>query len=55
MSKQYLGDSVYVDKVEGSGGLVLTTENGVEASNIIFLDDSMVAALLEYIKKCQEE
>ena len=42
----YLGDSVYV----GFDGyhVVLTTENGIEATNKIFLDPSVLRNLDEY-------
>lgn len=44
--KVYLGDSVYAS----SDGfhIVLTTENGVGASNTIFLDDSVYLNLKKY-------
>lgn len=48
MEKEYLGDSVYVE-VEG-GMLKLTTENGEEPSNTIFLEIDVYDALVEYVK-----
>lgn len=45
--KEYLGDSVYV-ALDGYGGLVLTTENGLGPSNTIVLEPEVYAALVEY-------
>jgi hypothetical protein len=45
--KVYLGDSVYVE-VE-NGMLKLTTDNGLGASNTIYLEDQVYAALLQYV------
>jgi hypothetical protein len=44
--KDYLGDSIYAD-VSGCG-IVLTTENGFEASNTIFLEPEVLHALDRY-------
>ena len=41
MSKQYLGDGVYADMERGM--IKLTTENGIEATNTIYLDDTVYA------------
>lgn len=47
-TKEYLGDSVYIE--EDEGGLVrLTTEDGVEASNTIYLEPEVVRAMAEYL------
>lgn len=43
--KHYLGDGVYLDE-DDSGWLVLTTENGIEATNTIYLDLDVAKALL---------
>jgi hypothetical protein len=43
--KQYLGDGVYLDE-DDSGWLVLTTENGIEATNTIYLNLDVAKALL---------
>lgn len=47
MKKVYLGDSVYLD-VE-NGMVKLTTENGGEPSNTIFLEPAVVDALLNFV------
>jgi hypothetical protein len=49
-AKQYLGDGVYVAMDESRDMLVLTTENGIEATNVIYLEEEVVAALLQYIR-----
>jgi hypothetical protein len=47
--KEYLGDGVYA-RIDGKY-IVLTTENGVQATNIIYLESSTLKALDEYIKR----
>jgi len=49
MPKQYLGDGVYVDWWEG--GLVLTTENGIEQTNAIYLEPEVYAALQAFVTR----
>lgn len=53
MNKQYLGDGVYVDIEHGM--IKLTTENGIEATNTIYLEDSVLNNLLEYIGRSKQE
>lgn len=45
-TKDYLGDGVYAD-FDGFA-IVLTTENGVEVSNTIVLEPSVMEALKRY-------
>lgn len=47
--KEYLGDGVYAD-FDG-GFLVLTTEDGIRATNQIFLEPEVIGALLAYVEK----
>lgn len=47
--KIYLGDSVYVQPWESTGGIILTTEDGVSESNRIFLEPAVLAVLEKYI------
>jgi len=49
--KIYLGDSVYGD-IE-NGMVALTTENGVEVGNKIYLDQEVVAAFIEWLRRIQ--
>jgi hypothetical protein len=46
--KRYLGDGVYVEWSMES--LVLTTENGIEVTNRIYLEPEVYKALLEFVK-----
>jgi len=48
MKKIYLGDGVYAN-FDGYH-VVLTTENGIEITNTIYLDPDALSSLLEYIK-----
>lgn len=48
MNKQYLGDGVYV---KGDGfGLMLTTEDGISATNSIYLEPEVYNSLEAYVK-----
>lgn len=49
MSKEYLGDGVYVDITEW-GEVVLTTEDGIRATNTIVMDGSVLGNLEEYLR-----
>lgn len=46
--KTYLGDGVYavLDRTE----VVLTTENGIEATNTIFLDYDTLDSFIDFLK-----
>ena len=48
MDKQYLGDGVYVE-VDG-GMFKLTTENGIEATNTIYLEPPVYDAFERYAR-----
>jgi len=48
--KEYLGDAVYA-AINERGQLCLTTENGIEATNTIFLDPEVITALLDYLRR----
>jgi len=54
MDKQYIGDSVYAERDDADGSLILTTENGMGASNTIVLEPSVWNALVEYAGKSPE-
>lgn len=45
-TKQYLGDSVYVESIDGM--LCLTTDNGFGATDTIYLEREVYAALMNY-------
>lgn len=49
MKKSYLGDSVYVEIEHGM--IKLTTENGVAATNTIYLELEVYEALKIYVEK----
>lgn len=48
-NKVYLGDAVYAD-FDGHH-IILTTENGFEATNTIFLDSDVASSLVDYINR----
>ena len=49
--KDYLGDGVYINN--DGYALIMTTENGVEATNTIYLEPTVIFALLRYIKRME--
>jgi hypothetical protein len=49
VTKQYIGDSVYAD-FDGYH-IVLTTENGLGASNTVYLEYGVFMQLMEYGKR----
>lgn len=46
-TKHYLGDGVFV--VFDGYGLILTTENGIDVTNTIYLEPNVYGSLLEYV------
>jgi len=51
MSKEYLGDSVYAEIERGM--IKLTTDNGLGASNTIFLELEVYDALVEFVERAK--
>jgi len=49
MSKQYIGDSVYVED-EGCQ-FKLTTENGFGPTNTIYLDETVIKSLVRFYER----
>lgn len=50
--KVYLGDGVYAE--DDDFGITLTTENGIEATNEIYLEYDVLSNLLEYVEKLED-
>lgn len=51
--KVFLGDGVYAQ--HDGYSLILTTENGVEATNTIYLEPSVINSLENYLKNLKEK
>lgn len=51
MNKEYLGDAVYASMSESTGDLVLTTEDGVRATNTVVLEAEVMISLISYLKR----
>lgn len=49
--KQYLGDGLYAD-YDGYH-IVLTAENGISASDTVYLDPQVYTALMAYVERLQ--
>jgi hypothetical protein len=50
--RAYLGDGVYVDVERGM--IRLTTEDGIRATNTIYLEPEVYEALVAYVARLQE-
>lgn len=50
--KEYLGDGVYADT--NGFHIILTTSNGIEITNRIYLEAEVIEALLRYLKAMKE-
>lgn len=48
MNKTYIGDGVYCE-VGNYGDIVLTTENGIETTNIIVLENREWKSLIAFV------
>lgn len=53
--KVYLGDGVYAEFDGYCGGIILTAENGIFATNTIFLEPEVLANFEEYVQKLKSE
>lgn len=51
--KTYLGDGVYVEITDGQ--VVLTTENGIEIENVIYLDAEIWTVLKNFVTKREDQ
>ena len=47
--KTYIGDAVFA-RLDKHGRVILTTENGLEATNEIVLEDFVLDALIDYLR-----
>ena len=54
MEKEYLGDAVYA-RIDKFGDLVLTTEDGMRATNTIILEPQIIQALDVYLEAYRGE
>lgn len=55
--KEYMGDSVYAEvwNSPAGGGIVLTTNNGLGPTNIIYLEPEVIKVILSFIKRAEVE
>lgn len=49
MMKTYLGDAVYAE-YDGNS-IILTTENGISASNTIYMEPEVLSELEKYVER----
>lgn len=52
-NKAYLGDSVYVEDLGNE--VILTTENGIETTNRIYLEEEVIQAFIEFCQNRKVE
>lgn len=50
MNRIYLGDSVYAQLEPETGMVLLCTDNGFGPENKIYLEESVIEALVNYLK-----
>ena len=56
MNKQYIGDGVYVEQSpHEAGALILTTEDGITATNKIYIEPEVWEQLQTYYDKAFRE
>jgi len=55
MDKEYLGDAVYARPGDYARQICLTTENGIETTNTIYLDPEVTEALVGYWERMKAE
>ena len=53
-SKTYLGDAVYA-QVDEFGDVVLTTENGICATNRIVMEPAVMRSLIKWLRSLDEK
>lgn len=51
--KEYIGDGVYV--THDGYSFILTTENGIKTTNIIYLEPELIDMLNDYAKRVFEQ
>lgn len=54
MNKEYLGDAVYIE-VNRFGDIILTTEDGVNVTNRIVLEPTVLEAFENYLRRLRRE
>lgn len=52
--KEYIGDGVYIQPTD-FGDYLLTTENGIEVTNSIWLEHRMFDLLIQYRDRINQE
>jgi hypothetical protein len=55
MMETYLGDAVYARYDEVTGHIVLTTEDVIQTTNIIYLEPDVADNVVKYIKMVEME
>ena len=53
--KRYLGDGAYVDWDNDLGQIKLTAENGVQATNTVYLNPSAIHELADWFTQLKKE
>jgi hypothetical protein len=54
MKKEYLGDGVYAAYEEGSDSILLTTEDGINVTNEIYLEAHVISALNCFVARLKK-
>lgn len=54
-NKSYLGDGVYVEQCAYTQMLLLTTENGIDVTNRIYLEPEVYEQLTKYMERRKKQ
>lgn len=55
MNKLYIGDGIYIQQGSYLGEFILTTENSIEVTNTIILENQMIESIVAYTKQAYHE
>ena len=55
MKKTYLGDGVYAQYDRSAEHIILTSEDGFQITNVLYVDNIVADRLIEFIKDLQQD
>lgn len=54
LNKEYLGDGVYI-QIDTIGRIILTVEDGISISDTIYIDQTIMKGIINYLEKLSKE
>lgn len=55
IEKDYMGDGVYIEQEDLDGSIVLTTENGIDITNSIYIEPQVWDAIKRYMQRVEDD